>query len=97
MQQIDRLANYMARFPKCSVVYKATDMILKAMYDSALRPHEKHKIGSLIYHSCEDDAPEIIGNIIEVLCKLPPDVLHRLKKVNIALNLSQVKLLIGIE
>ena len=74
MQQVDRLANYMARFPKGSVIYKATDMILRAMYDSALRPHGKHKMGSIIYHSCEDDAPEIIGNIIEVLCKLPSNV-----------------------
>ena len=74
MQQVDSLSNYSARFPKGSVIYKATGMILKAMYDSALRPHGKHKIGSLIYHSNEDDTPEIIGNIIEVLCKLPPDV-----------------------
>ena len=57
----------MARFPKGSVINKATDMILKANYYSALRPHGKHKIGSLIYHSNEDDAPEIIGNIIEEL------------------------------
>ena len=48
MQQIDRLANYMAKFPKGSVVYKATDMILKTMYDSALKPHGKHKIGSMM-------------------------------------------------
>jgi hypothetical protein len=74
MQQVDRLSNYIARFPKGSVIYKATDMILKAMYDSALRPHGKHKLGSIIYHSNENDAPEVIGNIIEVLCKLPPDV-----------------------
>ena len=36
MKQVDRLSNYIARFPKASVIFKATDMITKAMYDSAL-------------------------------------------------------------
>jgi hypothetical protein len=74
MKQIDRLSNYIARFPKASVTFKATDMITKAMYDSALRPHGKHKTGAIIYHSNKDDPPEKIGNITEVLCKLPRDV-----------------------
>jgi len=74
MQQVDRLANYIARFPKGSVIYKTTEMILRAMYDSALRLHGKHKAGSILYHANKNDPPESIGNIIEVLCKLPPNV-----------------------
>ena len=74
MQQVDRLSNYIARFPKGSVIYKATEMILAAMYDSALKPHGRHKVGSLIYHRNKNDPPEKIGNIIEVLCKLPHEV-----------------------
>jgi hypothetical protein len=74
MEQIDRLANYVARFPKASVIFKATDMVLKAMYDSALRLHGKHKVGLMLYHSNINDHPEMIGNIIEVICRLPPDV-----------------------
>ena len=73
MQQIDRLSNYISRFPKASVIFKETDMILKAMYDSALRPHGKHRVGAMLYHSNKDDPPEKIGNILEVICKLPPD------------------------
>jgi hypothetical protein len=74
MQQVERLANYIARFPKGSVIYKTTEMILRAMYDSALRLHGKHKAGSILYHANKNDPPESIGNIIEVLCKLPPNV-----------------------
>jgi hypothetical protein len=74
MKQVERLSNYIARFPKASVIFKATDMITKAMYDSALRPHGKHKTGAIIYHSNKNDPPEKIGNITEVLCKLPRDV-----------------------
>ena len=74
MHQVDRLSNYIARYPKGSVIYKATEMILAAMYNSALRPHGRHKVGSLIYHSNKNDPQEKIGNIIEVLCKLPHEV-----------------------
>ena len=74
MQQVERLANYIARFQKGSVIYKTTEMILRAMYDSALRLHGKHKAGAILYHANKDDPPESIGNIIEVLCKLPPNV-----------------------
>jgi hypothetical protein len=74
MQQVEKLANYIARFPKGSVIYKTTEMILRAMYDSALRLHGKHKAGAILYHANKNDPPESIGNIIEVLCKLPPNV-----------------------
>jgi hypothetical protein len=74
MQQVDRVSNYIARFPKASVVFKATDMIVEAQYDSALRPHGKHKAGGVVYHGNKDDPPEKIGNITEVICKLPTNV-----------------------
>ena len=74
MKQVDRLSNYIARYPKGSVIYKASEMILTAMYDSALRPYGRHKVGSLLYHCNKVDPPETVGNIIEVLCKLPHEV-----------------------
>jgi hypothetical protein len=73
MQQVDRISNYTARFPKASVIFKATDMILRCHYDSALRPHGKHKAGAVIYHSNINDPPEKIGNITDVICKSPPN------------------------
>jgi hypothetical protein len=61
----------MARFPKAKVEFRATDMQIRCHYDSSLKPHGRHKAGGVIYHSNIDDPPEYIGNITEVICKLP--------------------------
>ena len=71
MLLIDQLANYMARFPEGKVIFNATDMVLRCHYDSSLRPHGRHKAGGVIYHANSSDPPESIGNITEVICKLP--------------------------
>ena len=73
MAQVDRLSNYMARYPKGSLKFKATDMILRCHYDSSLRPHGRHKAGGVIYHANASDPPEKIGNIVDIICKTPPN------------------------
>jgi hypothetical protein len=71
MTLITQLANYMARYPKATVTFNATEMQLRCHYDSSLRPHGRHKAGAIIYHANANDPPEFIGNITEVICKLP--------------------------
>ena len=73
LAQMDRLANYTASYPEGAVLFKATDMILKAQYDSSLKPHARHKVGGIIYLGNNDDSPENIGNITEVVSKTPPN------------------------
>jgi hypothetical protein len=70
-RQIIQLANYMARYPIASCLMTATDMQLRCHYDDALRPHARHKAGAVIYHSNSIDPPEKIGNVTEIMCKLP--------------------------
>jgi len=48
-------------------------MILRCHYDSALRPHGKHKAGAVIYHSSTSDPPEKVGSITDVVCRSPPN------------------------
>jgi len=40
VQQVDPTSNYSARLSKASVIFKATDTILRCHYDSALRPQK---------------------------------------------------------
>ena len=44
---VDRMANYTARFPNACLKLTATDMILKAHYDSSLKPYARHKAGGV--------------------------------------------------
>ena len=71
MKDVDKLANYTARYPNAHLLFKATDMILKVHYDSSLKPHARHKAGAVFYLSDKDAAPEEIGNITEVISKKP--------------------------
>jgi hypothetical protein len=71
VKQMDHLANYMARHPEGGLEYKATDMVLRAHYDSSLKPHARHKAGGILYLSDKDAPPEEIGNITEVISKTP--------------------------
>jgi hypothetical protein len=48
-------------------------MILKAQYDSSLKPHARHKVGGIIYLGNKEAPPEEIGNITEVVSKVPPN------------------------
>jgi hypothetical protein len=70
-KQVYQLANYLARYPKASCIMTATDMQLRCHYDDALRPHARHKAAAVIYHANIKDAPETIGNVTEIMCKLP--------------------------
>lgn len=71
LKNVNQLANYMARHPDAYIEYKATDMILRAHYDSSLKSNARHKAGIIIYHSDKDAPPEHMGNIIDVTSKLP--------------------------
>jgi len=71
LKDIDKLANYTARYLNAYLLFKATDMILKIHYDSSLKPHARHKAGVVFYLSDKNAAPEDIGNITEVVSKKP--------------------------
>ena len=71
LKDIDKLANYTARYPEAYLLFKATDMILRVHYDSSLKPHARHKAGVVLYLSNKNAAPEDIGNITEVISKKP--------------------------
>ena len=47
-------------------------MILKIHYDSSLKPYARHKVGTVFHLSDKDAAPEVIGNITEVVSKKTP-------------------------
>ena len=72
LSQVDQLENYLSRYPYASVKFEATDMELRAHYDSSLKPHARHKAGVVIYLANKDDPPEKVGNIIEVVSRTPP-------------------------
>jgi hypothetical protein len=72
LKQVDQLENYISRYSYASVRFEATDMELRAHYDSSLKPHARHKAGVVIYLANKDDPPDKIGNIIEVISKTPP-------------------------
>ena len=48
-------------------------MILRVHYDSFLKPHARHKAGVVLFLSDKNAAPEVIGNITEVVSKKTPN------------------------
>ena len=64
LKQVDYLENYLARYPYASVRFEATDMKLRAHYNSSLKPHASHKAVVVIYLANKDDPPDKILTII---------------------------------
>ena len=68
---VDQLLHYAARFPNNKLVFKASDMILRCMYDTShMIPHGK--AGAIFYASNATDPPEVVHNVFDVLCKAIP-------------------------
>ena len=70
---VDQLLNYAARFPNNKLVFKASQMKLRCMYDAShMIPHGK--AGAIFYAADDDDPPEVVQNVFDVLCKVIPYV-----------------------
>ena len=70
---VDQLLHYAARFPNNKLVFKASDMILRCMYDAShMIPHGK--AGAIFYASNATDPPEVVYNVFDVLYKVIPYV-----------------------
>jgi len=71
--EVDQLLHYAARFPNNKLVFKASEMILRCMYDAShMIPHGK--AGAIFYASNATDPPEVVHNVFDVLCKVIPYV-----------------------
>ena len=72
LDQIEQLLQYAAKFPNNKVVFEASDMVLRCMYDASHHglPNSRSKAGGVFYAANVNDADIKTRNIFSALCQV---------------------------